>query len=143
MILFIALALTITCVNDPTIFRAPRGRRALEFLEENALLAAHPAPLQKLRPAQPRSAQRLLQSPAPDRGMVAGGQYLRDPAAVDARRPGVMRPVEQIVGERLLHGGLGAPERPGDEARDRIDDHERGQLAPRQHIIADRPLLVD
>src|ERR1700733_2995579 len=50
-ILFIAVAFPITCVIDPTVFHPPRGCRALEFLEEIALLAAHPAPLQKVRPA--------------------------------------------------------------------------------------------
>src|SRR6202522_3352261 len=144
MILFIALALTITIVDDSTDFFHPlRGRRALEFLEETALLAAHPATLQKIRPALPRPAERLLQSPAPDRSVVAGRQHLRHAAAIDTRRPRVMRPIEQTIRERLLHGGLGAAERTGKEPHDRIDDHQRGQLPARQHIITDRPLLVD
>src|SRR5580704_18000997 len=106
MILFIAVALTITCVIDSTVFHPPRGCRALEFFEETALLAAHPAPFQKIRPAQPRSAERLLQPPPRDRRVVAGLQHLRHPDPVDARRPGVMRPIEQPVRERLLDRGL-------------------------------------
>ena len=35
------------------------------------------------------------------------------------------------------------PSAPGEEAHDRVDDDERGELAAREHVVADRELLVD
>jgi len=51
-------------------FDSPRARRALEFFQKHPLFAAHTASLQQLGPAQPRTSQRLLQAPAPDRRMT-------------------------------------------------------------------------
>ena len=44
---------------------------------------------------------------------------------------------------RFVVGGRRLAEHAGHEARDRIDDHERAELAAGQHVVADRQLLVD
>jgi len=47
--------------------------------------------------------------------------------------PRVMRPVEQPVGERLLHGRVGIAERPGSSRATGVDQHQGRQLAAAQH----------
>jgi len=54
-----------------------------------------------------------------------------------------VRPIQQPIAEGLGLSRFLAPERARQKPRDRIDHHQRGQLAARQNIIADRPLLVD
>jgi len=53
-----------------------------------------------------------------------------------------MRPVDQSVAERFLHRRFRAAERPRNQPRNRIDHHQRRQLSAREHVVADRPLLV-
>ena len=58
-------------------------------------------------------------------------------------RPRVVRAIEQPVGERILARRLLVVQRPRQQARDRVDQHQRRQLAARHDEIADRDFLVD
>src|ERR1700720_1977569 len=107
------------------------------------LFIAHAAPLEQLRAAQPRATERLLQSPAGYRRVIARRQYGRHIAAIEGLRPRVVRPIHQTVAEGLLQRRFRTAQRTRHQSRDRIDDHQRRQLAARQHIVADGPLLID
>ncbi len=140
MILFIVFVLIFDYLRFAT--RAC-GALDLEFFQQHPLFVAHAAALEQFRPPQPGAAQRLLQSPAPDRRMIARHQHRGHRPPVDRRRPRVMRPIHQPVAERLLLRRFRAAQRPRQQPRNRIDHHQRRQFAARQHIVADRPLLVD
>src|SRR5580700_7050348 len=142
MILFIALALILT-ISHPARAAPEASSLELELLEQRELLARQAAPLEQLRTPEPRAAQGLPQPPAADRGMVARSQDLRHFVPIHRDRPRVVRPIQQPVAERFLQRRFLAAEGTRQEPRNRIDHHQRGQLAARQNIIADRPLLVD
>jgi hypothetical protein len=75
--------------------------------------------------------------------MVAGEQHRRDGAIAEDLGPRVLRILELIVDERLRRRGREVTERARDLAHDGVDDDERGGLTAREHVIADRELLVD
>ena len=73
--------------------------------------------------------------------VIARQQHIGDGAALEVARPCVMRIFEQpgreaLLGERALIAGDAL-----DQPHAGIDQHLRGKLATRQHVIADRDLL--
>src|SRR5438067_1557515 len=83
----------------------------------------------------------IAAAPAPDRGVVALGQDLGHDLAAELERPRVLRVLEQAGAEALVVGGGRLAEHAGAQARDRVDQRERGRLAARQDEIAERQLL--
>ena len=82
--------------------------------------------------------------PAPfgDPGVVTGPQHLGHRPSPELRRPGVLRVLEQPVGEGLLHRGCVVAHDPGQQAGHRLDDQERAGLAAGEHDVADGDLAV-
>ena len=87
--------------------------------------------------AAPARAASGATAPWSPRRRIAGHVH-----AAERRRAGVLRVLEQPVGERLL-GGRGLLDRAGQQPDDRVDDDERRQLAAGQDVVADRQLEVD
>src|SRR5258707_15283949 len=103
MILFIAIVLAFR-PSPLTVFDSPRATRTfdLEFFQQSPLFITHAAPFEQFRPPQPGPAQRLLQSPAMDRRVIARHQHRRNRLPVDHRRPRVVRPVHKPSLDRSL-----------------------------------------
>src|SRR5712691_8653661 len=113
-----------------------------ELFKQFTFALAHPAPIEELRPPEPGAAERLLQPPALDLRMVAREKHRRHRLARVRFRPRVLRAVEQPVHERVLLGRQPVPERTGQLPHHGIDHDHRRELAAREHIVADRQLLV-
>ena len=56
-------------------------------------------------------------------------------------RPRVLRKVQQASRERVARDRLVVADDAGHQTRDRVDDDQRGQLAPRHHVVAYRQRL--
>ena len=113
-------------------------RRAVPALPSTAPDAA-----KQIRPPLPRSPQRLLETPGTDRGVVAGEKHFGHPGTFMHFRPRVMRTVEQSRRKRILGGRLGVVQNAGTLAHDRIDQHQRRQLAAGNDEVSHRDLFVD
>ncbi len=74
--------------------------------------------------------------------MVATGQDCGNVAAPKRRRPGVLRILEESVGERFLVR-RGVVDRARQQADDGIDDDEGGRLPTGQDVVADRQFEID
>jgi len=98
---------------------------------------------EKLGATLPGTSKCLFPPPFRDRRMVAGQQHRRHLAELVRDRPRVVRAVEQAVRERILLRRGRVVERAVLQPSDRIDQHRRGQLAAREHVVADRNLFVD
>src|SRR3546814_7727619 len=79
--------------------------------------------------------------------MIATEQHFGHGILAIAFRAGVMRAIEQTILEAILDRRVGMMQRAVLQPADGIDQYRRSQLAPRQHVIADRNfaihLLVD
>src|SRR5450759_3895120 len=115
----------------------------LEFLKQLRFFRAQGALCQQIRPSQPGPAQRLLQAPAFDLGVVAGEQHRRHGLARILLGPGVMRTIEQSAHKRILRRRILVAQHAGQLPHHRVDQHHRRQLPAGEHIVADRYLLVD
>src|SRR5437867_12472925 len=106
---------------------------------------------QQLRPARQRAAQRLALAPAANLGVIARQQHVGHLQHRWAHRigpghlsrPRVLRKIEQPPAERILHYRLLVADHPRNEPRDRVQNHQRRQLAAAQDVVADRNLLGD
>ena len=78
--------------------------------------------------------------------MVAAHEHRRHALAVELGRAGVLRILEQasVLGgrERLVHVAHLVTKGAGDQAYDGISHHHSGQLAAREHVVADRQALI-
>jgi hypothetical protein len=88
--------------------------------------------------------------PRGDRGVVAGGQDRGHDALAwlaratgELERPGVLRIFEQPRAVGFVIDGARLAEHAGHVPRDRVDHDQRGELAAREHVVADRELFVD
>src|SRR5687767_7398746 len=118
----------------------------LELFQQSLLFRAQRLHAQQIRTPQPRPAQRLLQPPAPDVLMVPRHQYFRHPAPALIRPrlgPRVLRAVQQTVRERLFQRRGLVAEGARQLAHHRVDQRHRGELAAREHEVADGHFLVD
>ena len=75
--------------------------------------------------------------------MVAGHQDRRHVHPAKRGRARVARRVEEAVLERVRQRRRGVADDAGDDARERVDEDERGQLAAREDVVADRDLARD
>ena len=73
--------------------------------------------------------------------MVAGHQHLRNRSALPHLRPGVVRVLEQRLGEAFLRYRLGAAHDAGQQPHAGINQRNRRRLAARQDEIAEADLL--
>ena len=99
--------------------------------------------LDQVAAALDRAPQRRGPPPGRDGGVVAAAQYLGDLPAAEVRGTGVLRVLEEPRREALVLGRLGVADHARDEPRDGFDDGERGELAAREHEVAERDLAVD
>src|SRR5690606_11118463 len=117
-----------------------------EFLQQLPFLFAQGPALEEVRPPEPCPSERLLQPPAPDVAVVAGKQHFRhryfDSIHRPALRPGVLRAIEQPVGEGLLHRRGLVAERPGKLPHHGVDERHGRELPAREDEIADGQLFV-
>ena len=74
--------------------------------------------------------------------MMPRQQNVRDRAALPFGGAGVLRVFEQAVVVAFFLKAHVLRQHAGDHAGDAVDQHERGQLAAGEHIVADRDLLV-
>ena len=98
--------------------------------------------MQQVGSPKQRATERLAETPAADLLVVARDEHGGHRDAVERRRAGVLRVLEEAGGERLLGGGR-LVDRPGQQPQHGVDDHERRQLAAREHVVPDRELEVD
>ncbi len=101
--------------------------------------------LDQLGPTFGRQGQGAIATPALDRGVIAGKQHGRH-GAVGARQnfgPAVVRAVEQAGGKAVLLVRARIAEHAGLQARDRIEQRERRNLAAGENEVAEAQLEVD
>src|SRR5882672_9991376 len=82
----------------------------------------------------------LLAAPLLDARVVAGKEYLGNGHPAVLGGPRVLRPARRLDGKVVLGQRVGIADHSGNQARDRIDQHHRGDLATAQDIVADRYL---
>ena len=75
--------------------------------------------------------------------MVAGEQHLGHLQPPELARAGVLWVLEQAGGKALVLAGLVAAQHARYQPRHRVDDDQRAQLAPGEHVVSDGDLLVD
>src|SRR5262249_24125110 len=92
--------------------------------------------------ALPGAPEGLGATPALDANVIAGEEHSGHARAAELLGPRVLRGFQKAAGERLALGGSLGAERSRQEADDRVGYHQPGQLAPRQHVVADRDRLV-
>ena len=93
---------------------------------------------QKIRPISFRLCERGFAAPARDFCVIAGQQNFRHAHSLKLRRPRVMRIIQQTIREGLSRRRRFAAKRSRQQANGRIDDYQRGRLASRQNIVANR-----
>ena len=98
---------------------------------------------EQVGPPLPRAPQRLREAPASNLCVMPRQQHVGHRHSFVHLRPRVVRAVEQAVHERILARRLLVVQRAGQQPRDRVDQHQRRQLAARHHEIAHRDFLVD
>src|SRR5688500_6601534 len=96
---------------------------------------------QQIRPPRQRAAQPFAPPPFVDLGMMPREEHLRHRLAAPHRRPGVVRVIEQPAAERIRRHRRRVPDYAGHEPHHRVEHDQRGQLAARQPVIADRQLV--
>ena len=96
---------------------------------------------EQIRPALERALERLAPPPLLDLRVVPRQQHRRHRHAPELRRPRVLRKVEQPARERIARHRCLVADDARDQPRHRVDDHQRRQLAARQHVVADRDRL--
>ena len=89
-----------------------------------------------------RAAQRLGVPPAGHPGVVTRAQNLGDVPVPKRRRTGVVRVLQESVGEGLVVAGLLVAHHAGDQAAYRFQDHHGRHLATVENVVADRQLTV-
>src|SRR5882762_5628443 len=82
----------------------------------------------------------LLAAPLLDAGVVSGKENFGNAHAAILGRPRVLRPARRLDGKIVVGQRVWIADDAGHQARDRIDQHHRGDLAAAQDIVADRYL---
>src|SRR6266496_6609904 len=111
--------------------------------EQFRFLAVQRALAQEVGPPLERASQLLHQAPAAYRRVMSRQQHVRNALALEALGTRVMRAIEQPRDERILHCRLRVVQNAGPLPHDRVDQHQRRQLAPRHDEIANRDFLID
>ncbi len=110
--------------------------------QEVGFLPARLPGREQVRAPGERPPQRLPQPPAAHGAVIAADEDRRHVLAAERRRPGVLRVLEQSVGERFLVGRC-VVDRSREQPDHRVDDDEGRQLAAGQDVVADRELEID
>src|SRR5688500_4739350 len=120
-----------------------RGPAALaESVHPLLLFGREVRRLEDVRPALPRPPHGHHPAPALDLGVVAAEQQRRHLPAAEPLGPRVLGVLEESPRERVVLRRRRVAEDARQEARHRVGHHEGGGLAARQHVVADRELLV-
>ena len=90
-----------------------------------------------------RPGKGLLLLPAGYLGEVAREKHVGNPPSAELGRPRVDGRGQQVVLEAVRQGRGLVAQRPGDEPHHRVGNDAGGQLAPRQHVVADGNLARD
>src|SRR5439155_7184299 len=88
------------------------------------------------------SPERLLETPAPDRTVVAARQDCRNILALERWRLRVLGILQKACRERFLGDGRRL-DRTRQEPDDRVDDDQCAKLAAGEDVVADRQLEID
>src|SRR5687768_10604867 len=134
---------SVICVFSTTSI-APMGNSLLRFhqLTQDFLLFHVQLRVgQQIRPPQQRQLERLTLAPLAYLAVMARDQHVGNLPVSKLRRPREVRIIEQPARERIARDRIFIADDPGNEPRNRIDNHKRRQLAAAQHVIADRQLL--
>src|SRR5687767_14608622 len=115
---------------------------AFEPLDPLPLLARQLRALEQVRPRPPCLPQRLPPAPALDARMIPRQRHRRHPRAAEVFGPRVLRRLQQPARERLALGGALGPQHARQQPRHGVRHHQRGQLAAREHVVADRDGVV-
>src|SRR5262245_12790377 len=102
--------------------------------------------LQEIGPAPPCPPHRHDPPPLRDAAVVAREQRRRHAEPAPDLWAGVLGMLQEPRGsarERVVLRRIVLAEDAGPEPRDRVGNHQRGQLAPGEDVVADRQLLVD
>src|SRR3990170_3427127 len=113
-----------------------------QTVQDGALLGAGLAALEEIGATRCGAPERGLESPAPHRRVVTAHEDVGHTSATKRRRPGVLRVLEEPVGEGFL-GRRGIVDRTGQQPDHGIDHDQGRELAPGQDIVADRELEID
>ena len=70
--------------------------------------------------------------------MIPRSQHFGDPAPFPFNRPGIMRVFEKAALKAFLLTARRGAHYPGKQPNASVEQGERGRLAARQHIVADR-----
>src|SRR5215204_1919513 len=122
-------------VNCGRVYRRSGGLstlRTLSFEETD---------LKQVRPPLPCDPLRLGAPPPRNRSMIAGEQHLWDRAPLPFARPGVMGIFEEPAFEALLRAGGVLAHDAREQSHTGVEHRHGGDLAAREHIVADRDLL--
>src|SRR5580704_6399173 len=99
-----------------------------------------PLKLRQVRPPLPRDPFRFRPPPFGDLRVVAREQHLRNRATLPYARARIVRIFEQALLEALLLARSVLAHHSGDEPHAGVEDRQRGDLAAREHVVADRDL---
>src|SRR5258708_22616148 len=83
----------------------------------------------------------LLPAPLLDPRVVARKQDLGHAHASVLGGPRELRAARELPAERVLRQRVGVSDHAGDQPADRVAEHHRRNLAPAQHVVADRDLV--
>jgi hypothetical protein len=92
--------------------------------------------------ARQRQPHRFEKAVGGDGRMVAGKQHLRHRFTLEHPWPGVLPVFEQAAAEGIAGGRILAAEYARQQSRDRVQDHQGGQFAAGQDIVADGQFFV-
>src|SRR5215468_9286274 len=121
-----------------------RSRRSGVGCAASMLLMTPPLPAACARgPGAACACARAPGAPALHRRVIAGTEHLRDGQAPEDRRPSVVRSFQKSRLEGLVGDRLRVAHDPREQPRHPLDHRERRDLAPREHVVADRELRVD
>src|SRR5450759_5190886 len=96
---------------------------------------------QQFRPPRQSSRHRLPLSPAPDLRVMPREQHVRHLEAAELGWPRVVRVVEQPTRERIPLNRLLVTHGARQQPDDRVEHHQRRQLAAGEDVVADRYFL--
>src|SRR6267143_2379404 len=97
----------------------------------------HGLMLEQIGTAAARALSGLGTAPALDLGMMAGEQHLGHLVTLEDRGSRVVRVFQELIRKRLVLGRLLRTQHSGDQAAHGIDQHHRGELTTREHVVTD------
>src|SRR3954469_12386867 len=102
-----------------------------------AVMTLLPFLLQQIRTVGACALERLLPPPLFNLFVVPRQQHGGHDMAAELSGTGVLRKIQQPARERVARDRRLVTHHPGNQSRDRVENHQRGEFASRQHVIAD------